>query len=76
MNIKMTGENGMTLDCKNADESVKQYAIERIGRLWEKERQEFLQEVQVAIRNLKDGETLTLRSKPIEITLQKDTETA
>ena len=75
IHLKMTSETGFSLEATNPDESLKSYARDRIRDAYNQEVCNFLQEVAVSLRRLKPGESITLQSKPIEVSLERKPET-
>lgn len=69
----------MNCDCKigadKPDDTFISYSLEQVQRAIVKEQMEFLEEVRVTFRNLKPGKTVTLKSKPIRVTISREHET-
>ena len=64
-------EHGMHLISNSPDETIKEYTKAKIVESWEKERNNFIEEVCVAMRNLPVGKKITIVSKPISVLLER-----
>ena len=71
MKLAIKTEHDLIFEATNPDESLKYYWLQQLRQAYEAEVQEFLQECAVTMRNLKAGEQVTVKSKPIKVTLSK-----
>lgn len=71
MKLTYKGEHDVQVVADNPDESMKEYYINKIRSALYLEWENFLEEVSVTLRNLKSGESVTIRSKPISVTLER-----
>ena len=69
MKITWTGECGAKIVANNPDQKIKEYFKQQISDAYYREVNDFMEEVSVAIRKIKKGETITLTSRPIVITI-------
>lgn len=68
------GPRGIEIKAKNADERLRADFSARIAEAYANELQAFLEECRVAFRKLKPGETATIESRPIVVTMEKGDE--
>jgi hypothetical protein len=61
---------GAVVVATNPNRSFRQYIAEQMVLAAHKEFAEFAQEVNVALRRIKPGETVTLQSRPIVVTIE------
>ena len=71
MKMTWTGEHGATVTADKPDERMTAYHVGKIQEAYQAELNAFLQEVIVAVRTMKTGETRTLKSKPLIITISR-----
>lgn len=71
MKITVEEETGMTLVCERPDETLKTMTAQKIRNLIEAEVNGFLTEVQAELRRLKPGGKVSLKSRPIEIRIER-----
>ena len=76
MKLTVMEENELVFQSNKPDEELKQYFLNKIKRAYELELKNFLEEVSVTLRQMKDGETKTLESRPITVTLEKAADSA
>lgn len=72
MKITVEEETGLKFVAEKPDETLKKYWLEKLRAALANEFQSFMDEVAVAMRKLKPGESVTLESRPIKVTLQKE----
>lgn len=73
MKIKWTSEWGAEVSATNPDESMTDYFKKKFREAFLKEAQNFMEEVSVAVRTCKPGETITIESKPIKVRIERET---
>lgn len=69
-------DNKCRMVITNPDERGRQHWRDRLAAAYAQEVQEFIQECQVAMRKMKPGDTITLSSRPIEVTMEYAAEEA
>lgn len=74
MKLTVKGDHGLLITATNPDERLRKDFADRIAASFADEIQGFLEEVSVALRNLKPGESKTVASKPIIISLESPAE--
>lgn len=71
MKLKYQTDRGLHFVADNPDEELKYYWTSKIVEAMRQEQYNFAQEVAVALRKLPAGKKLTLKSKPIIVTIEK-----
>lgn len=74
MKLKFETENHMKIIAENPDESMKQRFKNSVLQSYHAEAKAFLEEVSVELRRLKPGEKKTVKSKPIEVDIERTIE--
>lgn len=74
MKLKITGEHGFKFKAENPDESLSNYFVGKMEEAYRQELVNFFREVVVSMRKLKEGETITVKSIPLIVTLSKKKE--
>lgn len=76
MKLKINEPTGMTLEVHKPDQQLKAYWIGKVREKWEQELREFMEEVSVGLRKLEPGQSVTLSSRPIVVTLERTADSA
>jgi len=71
MKLTWKGDHNATLTADNPDESIRRMFIGKIAESVQSELHDFLEEVSVTMRKLEPGQTATVTSMPITVTLEK-----
>jgi hypothetical protein len=74
MKLKFQTERGMHVEVTNPDEAMKKMYKDAIRDKYDNEAFEFIQECAVAARNIKPGQRIELKSRPIEVIIERDVE--
>lgn len=72
MKLTWSTDWGARIEAGNPDDRMRDHMKEQFRLAWLHEAEAFAEEVSVALRKCKPGETVHLKSKPIEVTIERE----